>query len=1221
MRRDVGRLLADQDGARSGDGTAPDRPSPNEADPLVYPAGQPLGSRPLFTGGRAEHHLVSDAPGQRVEDRVVRARPHHPGVAHRPVTLHPEAKEHASFPETAVHVQSPVPRARLPGDLHRVRQDGTLQPLSLYVSSRFVNRLPGRDGTRFGHLRVSDARDSVDAHNQESGQRVVDAPAAGCEDAMIGGHACLPVENEFAPWTGVCGDPSRREVGYSRGVGGISSSVDFLSSGSPMFSLRVLGGIALDGPSGPVSGPATQPVRLSVLVLLAVPELRSVTRDKIVALLWPEQSAQRGRRNLSDALYVLRQELGDEAIRSSGDSLRLDPQRVGTDVDDFRRALERGEPREAIRAYGGPLLDGVHLRGSVEFERWVEARQKELARMYEEALASLARTADSTGDVEAAVRWRRKLVAERPYSTSAALALMRSLERAGDPAAAVRVAHLHEERLKEELGAEPDPNLHEELARIRTTPRSGDRPPSTNEAGTEAPTEASSRPAPAAAATARSEEGEEEDGRSAVWKRPVLLAVFLVGTALGSWALLSGTGGSPAAEPDPGRVAVFPFRVSGASPSLDYLREGMVDLLAAKLTGEVGPRAVDSRTSISAWRREGDTADEVDAERIRAVAAGLGAGRALLGEVVGSPQHLTISASLEPVDSRRPRITSQVEGPADSLTILVDRLVGQLLVEIAGSPGRTLESLTTPSLPALRAYLAGREAHRIGRHRRAIERFNAALDHDSAFALAAVALAEASFGIPGGSTGRHPYARRALSLARAARDRLSEEDRLYLAALSRPRYPASMFPWAEVIATWVSTVNRLIDKPEAWFQLGLHLAQFGPQTGRDGAQELAVNAFSRVLELDSASLPALDQLIRLEAREGDRGTLERLARLYSTRDPSGPGTGYVQWRIALELDDEEALAGLRSRFDELTSPSLVQIVGYGQMDGVGLADVRRAADILRERVRERRTWKGPYLRGTAVYLLKSYALNGGRPRQADSLLRVRWEGRRSWARFHHDRIYAALYEGGDTVGTETSVRRLEEGRKSPMPEGHDLEVAAEGAEVHPLDLCLAWQWRLWRGDTLGAEPAIRKIRAAEAARDAPCATVLELLLAAERGGDAARRARSTADEYVADGWHWPAGFMLNFAAARLYERLGDYEAAAAALRHRPYRPVTGTWTLGHSLHETGRLSLLAGDTARALSAYRHWLALHDDPEESRLEEVARVRDVVASLEAATGAPR
>ncbi|HEX2449567.1 MAG TPA: serine/threonine-protein kinase, partial [Gemmatimonadales bacterium] len=43
-------------------------------------------------------------------------------------------------------------------------------------------------------------------------------------------------------------------------------------------------------------------------------------------------------------------------------------------------------------------------------------------------------------------------------------------------------------------------------------------------------------------------------------------------------------------------VAVAPFRVSGADSSLGYLHEGLVDLLAAKLSGTAGLRPADPRT-------------------------------------------------------------------------------------------------------------------------------------------------------------------------------------------------------------------------------------------------------------------------------------------------------------------------------------------------------------------------------------------------------------------------------------------------------------------------------------------------------------------------------------------------------------------------------------------------------------------------------------------------
>ncbi len=66
-----------------------------------------------------------------------------------------------------------------------------------------------------------------------------------------------------------------------------------------------------------------------------------------------------------------------------------------------------------------------------------------------------------------------------------------------------------------------------------------------------------------------------------------------------------GLSGGPA---DARVVAVLPFRVAGADPALQYLREGMVDLLAIKLTGEGGPRAADPRAVLSAWRRAGGSA-------------------------------------------------------------------------------------------------------------------------------------------------------------------------------------------------------------------------------------------------------------------------------------------------------------------------------------------------------------------------------------------------------------------------------------------------------------------------------------------------------------------------------------------------------------------------------------------------------------------------------------
>src|SRR5262249_54915002 len=54
-------------------------------------------------------------------------------------------------------------------------------------------------------------------------------------------------------------------------------------------------------------------------------------------------------------------------------------------------------------------------------------------------------------------------------------------------------------------------------------------------------------------------------------------------------------------SPSDNVLAVAPFTLVGADPSLAYLGEGMVDLMAARLSGADGPRAVDARSVLAAW--------------------------------------------------------------------------------------------------------------------------------------------------------------------------------------------------------------------------------------------------------------------------------------------------------------------------------------------------------------------------------------------------------------------------------------------------------------------------------------------------------------------------------------------------------------------------------------------------------------------------------------------
>jgi len=48
-----------------------------------------------------------------------------------------------------------------------------------------------------------------------------------------------------------------------------------------------------------------------------------VGRERLIGLLWPEQPADSARHALSEALYVLRKELGEETFVSHGDEVAL----------------------------------------------------------------------------------------------------------------------------------------------------------------------------------------------------------------------------------------------------------------------------------------------------------------------------------------------------------------------------------------------------------------------------------------------------------------------------------------------------------------------------------------------------------------------------------------------------------------------------------------------------------------------------------------------------------------------------------------------------------------------------------------------------------------------------------------------------------------------------------------------------------------------------------
>src|SRR5438034_8356706 len=125
--------------------------------------------------------------------------------------------------------------------------------------------------------------------------------------------------------------------------------------------VQLLGGACLRVGDAPLSGPPAQRHRIALLALIVAAWPQPVSRDRAMAMLWPERDLPSARRLLNLAVHVLRSALGEDAIASTGDGLLLNPSRMKCDLHELRTAIDEDAYERIARLYTAPLLDGFHL--------------------------------------------------------------------------------------------------------------------------------------------------------------------------------------------------------------------------------------------------------------------------------------------------------------------------------------------------------------------------------------------------------------------------------------------------------------------------------------------------------------------------------------------------------------------------------------------------------------------------------------------------------------------------------------------------------------------------------------------------------------------------------------------------------------------------------------------------------------------------------------------
>jgi DNA-binding SARP family transcriptional activator/Tol biopolymer transport system component len=231
------------------------------------------------------------------------------------------------------------------------------------------------------------------------------------------------------------------------------------SSGGKMLVIELLGTLSLRADAGSVPLVAQQKRPLGLLAVLALGGKQGLARPRIEAYLWPESPADRAAHALNQAVYAIRQSLGDDVIISTARDLRLNPQLVDVDVWQFDEAIAAKQWERAAGIYRGTLLDGAHFGDSRELESLIDANRARLRQEYHRAVELLANASSQAGDHLQSVTWWRSLANSDPLSSHATKNLMLALAAAGDRAGALKQARLYQELVRQDLEMEPDSQI------------------------------------------------------------------------------------------------------------------------------------------------------------------------------------------------------------------------------------------------------------------------------------------------------------------------------------------------------------------------------------------------------------------------------------------------------------------------------------------------------------------------------------------------------------------------------------------------------------------------------------------------------------------------------------------------------------------------------------------------------------------------------------------
>jgi tetratricopeptide (TPR) repeat protein len=586
----------------------------------------------------------------------------------------------------------------------------------------------------------------------------------------------------------------------------------------------------------------------------------------------------------------------------------------------------------------------------------------------------------------------------------------------------------------------------------------------------------------------------------------------------------------------------------------------MVDLLTTNLQGVGGIKAVDPRLVLKRWagRDEGETGG---LEQGLALGRELDAGSVVMGSAVSTGERVRIAADLYAVTGGERLGRAQVDGPADSILPLVDRLSVALLRDVWRSreplPSLDIGSLTTDSIAALRAYLQGERYYRRFALDSALVAYTRAVEVDSTFALAHLRRALV-YGWTGGygSPASHEAAEAGFRFA----GRLPPRSRRLLEG-----YRAFEQGSPRAIDSMRAYVTEYPEDVEGWYTYGealYHLRELVPNP-----PDTIIAAFDKVIARDSSLTPAVIHPMELTLMYRDSARFGRYLRLFGRTAPPGHlaahrVAGQLAWgpppsdsalRTALAAVPWVGFRAVTSLYREKTATSDTLLARMARVDSAFPVNSsrQRFAPIGRSfalvgfgRLREAQSLADTVAAlspGAAVGLLGYPIVLGMAPpsfggARLDSLLSRELEAAGSPRKNAYAEAIRAMVRGQ----TEEAIRKASEGMKLPD------ESPDSAMNRALLEATLGWA-RLARGDTAGGIDALRSGLAGYGRPNANETALLRFQLALALAAN--EDSREEGISHLRYGFDLSAPYLIPLAflaLGRTYEASGKTDSAALA---------------------------------------------------------------------------